>query len=101
MKARKSHTRMRIALDSTNTACGTKKGPRGALWTCEVNRRLGAGRFLGDRRIRRQAGIHTFAQGLARLEVRHQLLGNRHLLAAARVAAHARRATIDREAAEP
>jgi hypothetical protein len=46
------------------------------------------------------AGVHRLAQGLARLEVRHQLLGDQHLRAAARVAAHARRAAVDREAAE-
>ena len=33
-----------------------------------------------------QLRVDGFAQGLARLEVRHQLLGDQHLLAAARVA---------------
>ena len=32
--------------------------------------------------VGRQLGVDRFAQGLARLEVRHQLLGDGHLLAA-------------------
>src|SRR5512143_4375267 len=47
-----------------------------------------------------QLVIDGFPQRLARLEVRHQLLGDGHLLAAARIATHTRRAAIDREAAE-
>ena len=48
----------------------------------------------------RRLGVDRFAQGLARLEVRHQLLGDHHLLAAARVAPDAGRSAVDGEAAE-
>ncbi|MPM68801.1 hypothetical protein SDC9_115735 [bioreactor metagenome] len=44
--------------------------------------------------------IHGLAQGLARLEVGHTLLGNGYGLAAARVAAHSGRAAGDGEAAK-
>src|ERR1700712_5841003 len=47
-----------------------------------------------------QLAIHGFPQGLARLEVGHQLFRDGDLLARARVAAHARRAPADRETAE-
>src|SRR3569832_675084 len=48
----------------------------------------------------RGALVDRFAQGLARLEVRHALFGDVHAFARTRVAAHARRAPVDREAAE-
>src|SRR5881409_2415219 len=53
-------------------------------------------RILHHRHVR----IDRLAQGLARLKVRHQLLGDHHLLAAARVAPDARRPAVDREAPE-
>src|ERR1700712_1648570 len=44
--------------------------------------------------------VDGLSQGLARLEVGHQLFRDGDLLAGARVAAHARRAPADRETAE-
>src|SRR5829696_4981444 len=48
----------------------------------------------------RGALVDRFAQRLARLEMGDALFGNVHAFAAARVAAHARRTPVDREAAE-
>src|SRR5450830_525669 len=61
---------------------------------CTVSASLGVlAQFLG-------ALVHSLAQGFARLEVGHALARDRHTLAAARVATHAGRAVVDREAAE-
>src|SRR6478735_2079559 len=45
-------------------------------------------------------GVDRLAQRLARLEMGHALLGNLHAFAGARIASDARRAPVDREAAE-
>src|SRR4051812_7921353 len=44
--------------------------------------------------------VHRLAQRLARLEVRNALLRDVHALAGSRIASHAGRAAVDREAAE-
>jgi hypothetical protein len=58
--------------------------------------------FLGLRRCQQLlgAGINGLAQGFAGFEMRHALFRNGHAFAGARVATHAGRPVIDREAAK-
>src|SRR5437868_3062560 len=86
----------------------TKKAPaRGAFFFSL--RRTGSGqaerrstlvvRIISFQRLA-GAAVDAFAQFLAGLEVRHELLGHLHFLPRLRVASDARRATVEAEAAE-
>src|SRR5436190_8295246 len=96
MKARKSQTKIRI----------TSPGPI-LVAHAEITRdrqresgaRLGLLDFVGFV-AHRHLRIDRLAQGLARFEMRNELLGDHHLLARAGIAPHPRRAAVDREAAK-
>src|SRR5690606_10884673 len=53
-----------------------------------------------DRRAAGRVGVDGLSQGLARLEMGHQLLRDQHLFARARIAALAGRSAVDGETAE-
>src|SRR5689334_23915511 len=78
-----------------------KKARTRRAWESVVDDRCRHGRDASARRVLALGPpVDGLAQRLAGLEVRHQLLRDRHLLAAAGIAPHARRTAVDREAAE-